>query len=49
MVDTKGIGRLHFQVKTDVRETGIKEILDKEKQEKKRNIATGCEVCGNLG
>ena len=29
MADTNGIGRHHFQVKTDVRETGIKEILDK--------------------
>ena len=29
MADTYGIGRQHFQMKTDVRETGIKEILDK--------------------
>ena len=29
MAGTNGIGRQHFQVKTDVRETGIKEILDK--------------------
>ena len=29
MADANGIGRHHFQVKTDVRETGIKEILDK--------------------
>ena len=29
MADTNGIGRQHFQMKTDVRETGIKEILDK--------------------
>ena len=29
MTDTNGIGRHHFQVKTDVRETGIKEIIDK--------------------
>ena len=29
MADTNGIGRHHFQVKTDVRETGIKEIFDK--------------------
>ena len=28
MADTNGIGRHHFQVKTYVRETGIKEILD---------------------
>ena len=29
MADTSGIGRHHFQVKTDVRESGIKEVLDK--------------------
>ena len=29
MADANGIGRHHFQVKADVRETGIKEILDK--------------------
>ena len=29
MADTNSIGRQHFQVKTDGRETGIKEILDK--------------------
>ena len=29
MSDTNGTGRYHFQVKTDVRQTGIKEILDK--------------------
>ena len=29
MSDTNGIGRHHFQVMTDVRETAIKEILDK--------------------
>ena len=29
MADTNGIGRHHFEVKTDVRGTGIKEILDK--------------------
>ena len=29
MADTNGTGKHHFQVKTDVRETGIKEILDK--------------------
>ena len=29
MADTNGIGRHHFQLKTDVREAGIKEILDK--------------------
>ena len=29
MSDTSGIGRHHFQVKTYVRETGVKEILDK--------------------
>ena len=29
MADTNGIGRHHFQVKTDVREIGIQEILDK--------------------
>ena len=29
MADTNGIGRHHFQGKTDVRETGIKETLDK--------------------
>ena len=56
-----GIGRHHFQVKTDVRETGIKEILDKMYNEefaevsftgsskKKRNVATGYEVYGNPG
>ena len=29
MADTNGIGRHHFQLETDVREAGIKEILDK--------------------
>ena len=29
MADANGIGRHHFQVKTDLRETGITEILDK--------------------
>ena len=29
MADTNDIGRHHFQVNTDVRETGTKEILDK--------------------
>ena len=29
MADTNGIGRHHFQVKTDVRESGIKQTLDK--------------------
>ena len=29
MAKTNCIGRHHFQVKTDVRETGIKEVLDK--------------------
>ena len=29
MADTNGIGRHHFQVMTDVRETAIKKILDK--------------------
>ena len=29
MADTNGIERHDYQVKTDVRETGIKEILDK--------------------
>ena len=29
MADTNGNGRHHFQLKPDVRETGIKEILDK--------------------
>ena len=28
MADTDGIGRHHFQVKTNVRESDIKEILD---------------------
>ena len=29
IADTNGAGRHHFQVKTDVRQTGFKEILDK--------------------
>ena len=54
------IGRHHFQVKTDVRETGIKEILDKMYNEEfaevsftgskqKRNVAAGYEVYENPG
>ena len=61
MADTNGIERYHFQVKTDVREPGIKGILDKKYNEdftevsftgckkKKRNVATGSEVYGNPG
>ena len=53
MADANGIGRHHFQVKTDLRETGTKEMLDKmyneefgevsftESKKKKRNFATG--------
>ena len=34
MADTNGAGKHHFQAKTDVKETGIKEILDKMCNEK---------------
>ena len=52
MADTNGTGRHHFEVKTDVRETGNKEILYKTYNEefaevsftgskkKKGNVAT---------
>ena len=38
MTDTNGIGRHHFQVKTDIREIGIKETLDKMYNEEFANV-----------
>ena len=61
MADTNGTGRYHFQVKTDVSKTGIKEILHKMYNEefrevsftgskkKKIHFAPGYEVYGNRG
>ena len=34
MADTNGAGKHQFQAKTDIKETGIKEILDKMCNEK---------------
>ena len=60
ITDTNSAGRHQFQVKTDVRETGFKEILDKMYNEefaevsftgskKKRNVATGYDFYENPG
>ena len=40
MADTNGTGRHQFQVKTDVRETGIKEILEKMYNEEFAELAS---------
>ena len=39
MADTNGTGRYHFQVKTDVSKTGIKEILHKMYNEEFREVS----------
>ena len=39
MADTNGIGRHRFQVKTDVRESGIKQTLDKMYNEEFKKVS----------